>query len=63
MLVKHGSIPHTIACDHRFGCSHSNGKRPIHEAEICPSVEHVEVDGHVQFEDLCDHRYHVCQNK
>lgn len=61
LLVKNRFITHTIACYHRFRCWYSNSKGPTHEAKIRPSMEHVEIDGHIQFKDLRDHRYHVCQ--
>lgn len=57
---ENGSSSRTVACDHGFRGWQVDCGRSIHEAEVCPSVEHVEVDGHVQVQDLCDHSSYVC---
>lgn len=55
------SSSRTVACDHGFRSWQVDRQRSVHEAKVCPSVEHVEVDGHVQVQDLCDHRSYVCK--
>lgn len=56
-----GSGSRTVARNHGFGGWQVDCRRSVHEAEVCPPVEHVEVDGHVQVQDLCDHGAYVCK--
>lgn len=51
------TITQTIAGDQSF--VRRIGQRSIHEAKVCASVEHVEVDGHSSPQHLADHRNQV----